>query len=187
MNLINRSRTSNNGADNSGADNNGADNNGADVNKIDRSSFLNKRGFTLVETLIVLAIIAILSAVAVRSYYLLREKQSIQKDADSIVSVIEDAKNMSLNRKNDSSYGVNFSSSTVTVFAGATYANGNKISTYNLESNVTISALALTSSSTEIDFAKITGAPNATGSIILSTPSYSKIVTIYGTGIIEVK
>lgn len=169
MNLINRSRVNNN------------------IKKLSPFAFSNKRGFTLVETLIVLVIITILSTIAVKSYYLLREKQSIQKDADSIVSVIEKAKNLSLNRKNDSSYGVKFSSSTVTVFVGATYTSGNNISIYNLESNVNISSLLLFPSGTEVNFSKITGAPNATGTIVLSTPSYSRIVTIYGTGIIEVK
>ncbi len=176
MNLINRSKINN------------EMNKSYDSCLSNGSRFLNKkRGFTLLETLVVLAIIAVLSTVAVRSYYLLREKHSIQKDADSIVSVIESAKNMSLNRKNDSSYGVKFSSSTVTVFVGSTYTNGNKISTYDLEPNVKISSLSLHPSGTELGFSKITGTPNATGTIVLSTPSYSRIVTIYGTGIIEEK
>jgi prepilin-type N-terminal cleavage/methylation domain-containing protein len=145
------------------------------------------KGFTLLEILLVLSILAILSIISVSSYYGLRERQSLKKDADSIVSIIESTKNMSLNRKNDSSYGVYFSTSTVTVFVGDSYVNGNKISNYNLESNVKISAVSISSNSREIEFAKITGNPNATGTITLSTPSYSKVLTIYGTGMIDLK
>ena len=94
---------------------------------------------------------------------------------------------MSSNRKNDSSYGVKFASSTVTVFSGSNYQNGNVISKYDLESNVKISAVSLSSNSTELNFNKITGTPNATGTVTLSASSHSKIVTIFGTGIIEVK
>lgn len=129
----------------------------------------------------------ILSAVSVGAFFSLREKSSIQKDADSIVSIIEKAKSMSSNRKNDSSYGVKFASSTVTLFSGPTFASGNVISKYDLEKSVKVSTVSFSSNSLELSFNKITGNPNATGTITLSAPSHSKIVTIFGTGIIEVK
>ena len=151
-----------------------------------RSGAFN-RAFTLVEILMVLAIMAVVSTISVKTYFNLREKQAIQKDTDSIVSVIEKAKSLSSNRKNDSAYGVKFSSSTVTIFSGTDYTNGNSISKYEMEESVKISAISLSSHDTEINFNKITGNPNATGTITLITPSYSKIVTIYGTGIIEAK
>lgn len=149
------------------------------------------KGFTLLEIILVLGLMIIISVISVKSFFTLREKHSIQKDADSIVSIIEKTKNLSSNRKNDSAYGIKFSSSSVIAYSGSSYETGNKISEYNLEKTVTISNISLYTSSgiiqTEIDFAKITGNPNATGTIMLSSPSYSRIVTIYGTGIIEVK
>jgi len=144
-------------------------------------------GFTLLEIIIVIAIMVVISTISVRSYFNIREKQAIQKDADSVVATIEKAKSLSSNRKNDSSYGVKIASSTVTVFSGSTYANGNVILKYDLEESVKISTTSLSSHGTEISFDKITGTPSATGTITLSNASYSKIVTIYGTGIIEAK
>ena len=148
----------------------------------------NRKGFTLMEILITLAIIAIISTISVETYYNLREKQAILKDSDSIVSIIEKTRNMSLNRKNDSAYGVSFASSTVTIFSGISRASGNDISKYNLEPNIVkISKISLSSNATEIGFAKTSGMPNATGTVTLSTSAYTKTVTISGTGIIEVK
>lgn len=157
------------------------------TNRVGLYGYNNKKGFTLLETLVVISIVVVISAVSVKSFYVLREKHAIQKDVDSIVSIIEKAKNMSANRKNDSSYGVKFASTTVTVFSGTNFANGNVISKYDLETMIKISNVSLSSRGTELVFSKITGSPNATGTITLIAPSYSKIVTIYGTGIIESK
>ncbi|MEI6042093.1 MAG: prepilin-type N-terminal cleavage/methylation domain-containing protein [bacterium] len=144
-------------------------------------------GFTLMEMIIVIALIAIISGISAKVYFNIREKKAIEKDVDSVVSTIEKTKNMSLNRKNDSSYGVSFSSSTVIMFSGVTKAGGNNILTYELETDIKISSVNLSSHKNEVDFAKITGAPNATGTIVVGTPSYSKTITISGTGIIEAK
>jgi prepilin-type N-terminal cleavage/methylation domain-containing protein len=146
-----------------------------------------RKGFTLLEILMVMSIMVIISAVSVGAFFNLREKNLIQKDADSIVSMIEKAKSMSSNRKNDSSYGVKFSSSTVTIFSGQNFTSGNVISKYDLEKLVVISAVSLSSNTLELGFNKITGNPNATGTVTLITPSYSRVVTIFGTGIIEMK
>ena len=150
--------------------------------------FNNKMaGFTILEIIFVLALVVIISSISVNVYFNLKEKYAIQKDADSIVSTIEKTRNMSLNRKNDSSYGVLFASSTVKAFSGNTHATGNDILKYDLDPIVQISSISLTASSTEIDFLKTSGTPSATGTIVLKTSSRSKTITISGTGLVEVK
>lgn len=152
-----------------------------------RVKLIRKRGFTVTEVIMVVALIVIISAISVNVFYSFREKKALDKDVDSIVSTIEKTKNMSLNRKNDSSYGLYFASSSITVFSGNSHLTGNNILKYDLESIVKISTTSLSFNATEIGFAKVTGLPNATGTIVLSTPSYSKTITVYGTGLIEVK
>ena len=147
----------------------------------------SKHGFTLLEIIIVIAIMVVISAISVSTYTSLRARQAVLKDTDSIVSIMERAKSMSSNRKNDSSYGVKFSSSTAILFSGSSFASGNKVSEYDLDVSVKVSSVSLSSNNTEISFDKITGTPNATGTIVVSANSYSKIVTIFGTGIIEAK
>ena len=142
------------------------------------------KGFTLLEIIITISIIIIVSSISMQIYYNLRDKHLIETDADSIISMIEKAKSLSLNRKNDSSYGVAFSSSTVTVFSGNTHVSGNDISKYDLGS---ILNLSLSSHGSELNFSKLTNLPNATGTITLNKNSYSKVITIYGTGVVEEK
>jgi len=144
-------------------------------------------GFTLPEIIVVLSLIVIISAISVVAFFNLREKKSIDKDVDSVVSIIEKTRNMSLNRKNDSSYGVYFSTTSVSVYSGGTRITGNKISEYPLEAISKIATTSLSSYGSEIDFTKITGVPNATGTITISTASYSKVITVYGTGLVEAK
>lgn len=145
----------------------------------------HEEGMSLVEITAIIAISVILSVIAVTSFFTLRDKHAVLKDTDSIVSMIEKIKGMSLNRKNDSSYGVVFATSTVTSYAGTSFASGNVLSVYTLENSVELRNISLTNSKKEIHFTKITGAPNATGTISVIGKNHSKTITIFGTGIIE--
>ena len=109
----------------------------------------------------------------------------MSKDVDSIVSLVEKTRNMSLNRKNDSSYGVYFSTSTVTSYAGASLGLGNVLTVYNIENPVSVSNISLSTGGRDVHFTKITGTPSATGTISIGTNSRTRVITIFGTGIIE--
>lgn len=150
-------------------------------------NYHNQKGFTLMEIAITLAIVVAIAAVSVNVYFNLKEKYAIQKDVDSVVSTIERTRNMSLNRKNDSAYGVSFASTSAIIFSGSSRSSGNDILKYDLDGSVKISSISLTANKQEISFTKTIGVPSATGTIILSTPSYSKTITISATGIIESK
>ena len=139
------------------------------------------------EVIAVMAIMAVVSAMSFETYFTIRDKYSLEKDSDSAVSIIEATRNKSLNRKNDSSYGVAFSSSSVVSFSGSSHSIGNDINKYDLESSVSISDISLSNGSKEIDFNKVTGYTNATGTITLSTRFFSKKINISATGLVELK
>lgn len=146
----------------------------------------NNKGFTLLETIVVITLIVAISIVSAVVFYNLKERKSVEKDVDSVVSIIDSTRKMSLNRKYDSAYGVLLSTTSIISFSGNTYSTGNKISEYSLDKNNTIS-INLSSGTKEIDFKKVTGDLTATGTIVVGTSNYSKIITIYGTGLIESK
>lgn len=150
-----------------------------------RNNEVGGEGMTMIEIVSILAIAAILSLITVTSFFTLKDRHAVLKDVDSIVSIMEKAKSMSLNRKNDSSYGVVFATSTVTSYAGTSFATGNVLNIYELNSGAKISSISLTNSKKEIHFTKITGTPNATGTITVSGNNHSRVITIFGTGIIE--
>ena len=139
-----------------------------------------RKGFTTTELVIVITIIAIISIVSVYQYTSSREKHGINKDASAIVSLIQNAREMSKASKDDSNYGIIFSSTTVSVFANT---DDNIISVYNTDN---LSLLNLSNNSNKVIFSKISGRPNATGTITYSSSNFSKTITIYQTGLVEI-
>jgi len=146
------------------------------------------KGFTLLEVLVVLAIIGLLVVILTTSFNSFNKNQSLQKDTENIVAVLKQARNQTLASKNSNSYGVHFASSTITLFVGNVYDQNsltNEI-TY-LNQNNLISGLSLYGASTSVVFQKLTGETGQYGTINITSggTSDTKVVTIYKTGLVE--
>lgn len=153
---------------------------------------LMKKGFTLIEILIVLTLTVIILSVVVSSLYNLVGGQALDKDFSSVGALIEQAKSLTLNSKSASQYGVYFGTSTVTLFKGENYVLGsNTNQIYNLNGRTNISAVNLAGETTDrIYFERLTGYASASGTIALSLKKAStspKVIQIYRTGVIEYK
>ncbi len=152
---------------------------------------INKKGLTAIELLISLAIVGAVAYMGITSLVSFSNFQSIDKDADVVVSYIEKARNQTINAKDDDQYGIKFATSSATLFKGTTYSAGagtNQV--YTLSNKDRISSIQLTGGATSLYFMPISGKPNATGTItfILNTnASTTKTVTIYGSGLTEVQ
>src|ERR1035437_6180180 len=82
---------------------------------------IKSSGFTLAETLMVVAITVMVSVITMFSFSTYGSTEAISKDQGRVVSVLEKARAMTLDSYKSSQYGVHFASSTVTIFTGATY------------------------------------------------------------------
>lgn len=148
-----------------------------------------KSGFTLAETLMVVAITIMVSAITMFSFSAYGSTEAISKDQSRVVSVLEKARALTLNSYNSSQYGVHFASSTVTIFTGVTYnplATSNIVTTLN--SKVQISDVALSGGGNDIIFNRLSGETNQMGTTTLSLISASttvRTVTVYGSGLIQ--
>ena len=147
-----------------------------------------KRAFTLVETLIVLAIIGILVTIGLSSYTIFNRAQALGKDEETIVEVLNQARTQTLSSVNETQYGVHITSSNVTLFTGSSYsagATGNVV--YTLQTSDTILTITLTGGGSDVIFSRLTGetADNGTVSIYSSGAKTTKTVTIYKTGLVE--
>lgn len=142
-----------------------------------------KKGFTLVEMLIILAILTILIIVALPSFTTMRNNQILKTTASEVFSALDKAKSQALSSVNSSEYGVHFETNKIVIFKGTIYLsldpNNEDIL---ISSGASISNINLTGGAIDLYFDRLSGAPNKTGTVTISVSSLSKIVTISATG-----
>ncbi len=145
-----------------------------------------KNGITAIELLVVIAVLGIIVSIMIPQFSKIRENQVLKSSASDILSSLNKAKSQTLASKNSSSYGVHFQSDKVIIFKGIIFSADdtnneiiNIITPANI-SNVTLDGV--NGSSGDIYFSRLSGIPNKTGAITVSTASFSKIITISATG-----
>lgn len=142
-----------------------------------------KKGFTLIETLIVLAVLAILIAVILPSLQTMRSNQVLKTAASDIFSTLDKARSQTLASVDSSEYGVHFESSKIVLFKGTTYTSSDS---NNIEIAITspasITNISLTGGAVDLYFNRLSGTPNITGTITVSVSSTFKTITISATG-----
>jgi prepilin-type N-terminal cleavage/methylation domain-containing protein len=149
-----------------------------------------RRGFTLIETLVILSIIGIIVVITVSSLALFRSSQGLDKDTETVVEVLQQARTQTLNSQAASQYGVHFSSTSTTLFVGPSYsptASTNNV--YPLQSADTILTITLVGGGSDVVFNRLTGETSQNGTILLQSNSSTKrhTVTIYKTGLVELQ
>lgn len=146
-----------------------------------------KKGITTVELLIIAATLGIIFSIILPQFSKIRENQVLKNTTIEVVSGLNKARAQTLASLNSSSYGVHFQSDKVIIFKGVVFSAGdanNEVIDFTVPAN--ISNISLGAGVSDIFFARLSGIPNKTGTVTVSTPSYSKIITISATGAINV-
>jgi prepilin-type N-terminal cleavage/methylation domain-containing protein len=149
------------------------------------------RGFSLIELMVVIAISVLLMGISLGVFSALTQRQTVEKSTENVYAVIQEARNKTILGENGSQYGVRFASSSITFFQGTGYdpSNVSNVTTV-LNPRTEISSINLTGGTTTIVYSKLTGRPNATGTIQLILKSNSTLfetITIHGSGLSEVQ
>lgn len=136
--------------------------------------------------MVVAAILGILVAVLLPQFGKSRERATLDSAVRDIVSVLSQARSQTLAAMDSSSFGVHFAQDEVIIFKGTSFSSGNpdnektSIVFPATISNVTLGGVS--GSSGELYFHRLSGSPSKWGTITVSSPSYSKIITVSATG-----
>lgn len=147
------------------------------------------KGMSVLEVLISIAIVTLLATLSFSALTQFLNTNAVEKETAVVVATLAYARSQSMSGTYDTSYGVHFASSTITVFWGSTYSQSASTNvSRQFGGGVVVSALSLGSGVVDIVFSKLTGAPSATGTITISSPKdpiNKKVLTITGTGLVQ--
>ncbi|MEK7557026.1 MAG: prepilin-type N-terminal cleavage/methylation domain-containing protein [Patescibacteria group bacterium] len=140
------------------------------------------RGFTLVEIIVVLAIILLLVGLGLAAYRTFGRNVNLGTVSQQIVIVLDDARSRTVASLSDSQYGVHFENDTYTLFQGSTYnAQGNNNEAHPLPTGVEFGSITLSGGGNDVVFDRITGTTSQSGTIVLrltDTPATTQTITI---------
>ena len=143
-----------------------------------------KKGFAILEILIVLAIMGLLLAVVVPSLKTMRNNQLLKAVASDVFSALDKARSQTLSSINFSEYGVHFESDEIVIFKGTVYSSSDASNeNISVTSPASISDINLTGGAEGLYFNKLSGVPDKTGTITVSVAAVSRIITISATGV----
>jgi len=152
---------------------------------------MRNKGFTLLEILFAIAILTIAITIVTFSFSKLNSQQALDKSADLVVSVFNEARSLTLSSKGDSQYGVYIEGSQVTLFKGDTYSSSDPNNAItNLNSLVNIRDVTLSSGGTSVVFKRLTGNTDDTGTLeifLIAIPENFHTITISGIGVVELE
>ncbi len=150
---------------------------------------ISNSGFTLVELLAVIAISGLLCAYFLSSFSSLRSQRQLDASAHRALSILDRARSQTLASQGGLQYGVYFSSTTATLFSGASYsagASGNQAAA--IDPLIRISGISLAGGGSSAVFDRLSGKTAQSGTITLSIaadPSKTRVITVYATGVSE--
>lgn len=141
----------------------------------------HKRGFTLLEMMLSVALIGILMGVSIPVFLSFQTRSDMDVAANIIAQSLHRAQILAQASDGDSSWGVKVSSSTITLFKGVGYFSRDT----TVDELFDISSAITATGTTEVVFAKFTGLPAAVGSINLSASGQARVVTINSRGLVN--
>jgi len=153
---------------------------------MNRISFLTKKGFTLLELLIVIAILAIISTIGAGFYINYNKNIEINSVSKNIVSDLKQAQSRSMSGSGDFKWGIHFvngSEDYYELFSTPTdYNSGLKVisSKYYLSNGINFS-VPVPDSSIDVIFDKINGG-TINSSIVLESSDLTKTISISSIG-----
>ena len=150
-----------------------------------------KRGFTLIEIILVIAIASVIASITVSAFSRFNRAIAIRKDAEKIVSILNKARSNTIAARSGSQYGVHFESGRVVMFVGNIYsALAPTNEPLKFQSPVSASTISLAGGGSDVVFERLTGITSNFGFVILSLtgePLVTRRVNISSNGLVDIQ
>lgn len=150
-----------------------------------------RRGFSIIEMLVVVAIIAILAVLSYQTFFDTNRMQALEKDRDIVLSTLERARSLTLSSSEDRQYGVHIESDRIVLFPGDSY---NAVDPENMAESlnrlVTIASSSIKGGGSDVVFERLTGKTQDSGTIgisLIADPSREHVIIISDTGLVEIE
>ncbi len=146
-------------------------------------------GFTLVELLIVIAIISILTGIGMANYFGLSQESQVKTMAERIVSDMRATVSKSASQQDGQQWGMHFDNTVAgqgfySIWYGPTYATGTTTEKTSFAASTIQFTTPASGTSTDIIFTTPYGLPSASTTIVISSGGISYEVTIDANGTI---
>ncbi len=150
-----------------------------------------ERGFSLIEIILVIAVMSLISGVILFSFSTLNQNYALEGSAQNAVALFKDARGRTLSAKNNSQYGIHIASTSLILFPGSIFVSGNPNNeTLNFSQSVAVGTTTLSGAGFDIIFSRLKGTPSQFGttSVYLVNNS-SKYMNIFirESGLVEIK
>ena len=144
-------------------------------------------GLSLIELIIVIALMGILAAFAVGAYQLFFERSRIDKATVEVALVLQKAQDLSISAHEGKEYGIRIHPSLgeYQLIYRASPVDMT-ITTYKLPNNISFLGVDF-SSGIVVYFSKLTGLPSAPGYITLGNNEIQQTIFVNKTGVIEIE
>lgn len=143
-----------------------------------------KKGFSLIEVLVIIPVMAVLITIGVLDYNFFRQRLEIDTAANQIISVLRLARNLTVSSDNALTYGVHFEENQYVLFEGS-YAPAdpdNKI--YTLSAGIEVYDIILTGGS-DVIFNRVEGTTANDGYVqlrLINKPSEHRRINVLSSG-----
>lgn len=147
--------------------------------------FMNQKGFTLIEIVVVIFILIVLTAVSIPAFDLLVKSSDVDNSMQEFYTTLRLAQSKAISSEGDSQYGVYIDTSTLpnkyVIYKGASYAtrDASKDQSFWLSKTTEFSAISL-GGANEVVFDKLTGYAEQSGSVSVRLKTdTSNVKTVY--------
>lgn len=146
-----------------------------------RHYLFKKSGFTLLEIILVVALLAISSGIVAPIYYSAKNSDDLINTRDSLISSLRRAQLLSMAVKNDETWGLKIDNQEIIVFQGNDFLSRNQDydEIVKINRNINIGGID------EIVFAKLSGRPSLSDDFILTSNNKTIEISVNQLGIVD--